>query len=127
MLTLLYFAAALTLGIAVFHLFFWRLFRWNTELPKLKRVNRGAMQVFNLCITLLFFGLACILVVHGDALIGSALGRTLLALMAIFWLFRAALQPIFFGGWSRTTLGFMALLVTLSALHAVPLFAGRGA
>ncbi len=44
----LYAAAGFNVALALFHLGFWRLFRWREELPKLHPVNRGVMQALNL-------------------------------------------------------------------------------
>jgi hypothetical protein len=107
--------------LALFHVAFWKLFRWREQLPKLHPVNRGAMQVMNLM--LIYAGLAlaaCQIALRGDW-VGTPLGRAATGVLAVFWLVRAALQPFF---WPRTALSwaFMALCMLGAALHLAALF-----
>jgi len=44
----------LNVALVVFHLALWRLFRWGTELGKVSPINRGVMQVLNLCLMFVF-------------------------------------------------------------------------
>lgn len=94
----IYAAAGYNVALAAFHLGFWRLFRWREELPKLQLTNRGVMQVLNLMLTFVFLLIASIQVLLAGEMAGSATGRALLAGMAVFWLVRAALQPVFWRG-----------------------------
>lgn len=84
-------------GFAIFHLMFWRLFRWDSELLKLGTVNRAVMQILNLCLTFVFLFFAYLSVFHADELLASPLGHALLAGIALFWALRALEQWWFFG------------------------------
>ena len=115
-------AAVFCLGLAVLHLFFWRMFRWREQLARVSRANAGVMQVMNIVLTgcLLMFGV--VLAVHTEAMTATPLGRTLLAALAGLWLLRAALQrPFFASTGARVTAGFEALFVVGALLHALPL------
>ena len=117
----LYAAGVLYAGLAVFHLLFWKLFRWKQELAKLGRLNRGAMQILNLCMTLVFVIAAYLCFVHPGALADSALGHALLVGLAILWITRGIEQVVFFG-WRRAgSLGLVALFALLAGLHLAPL------
>lgn len=48
------------LGFAIFHLMFWRLFRWKRDLSSLTFINRSVMQILNLCLTFVFLLMAYI-------------------------------------------------------------------
>jgi GrpB-like predicted nucleotidyltransferase (UPF0157 family) len=48
--TLLIIAGIYGFLFAAFHLCFWRLFLWQTELARVSAINRGVMQVLNLCL-----------------------------------------------------------------------------
>ncbi len=85
-----------SLGFAVFHLMFWRLFRWNEDLASLSRINRAIMKVMNLCLTFVFLAFAYISLFHETELLTTSLGRTLLVLISAFWTLRAIEQIIFF-------------------------------
>lgn len=109
------------LGFAVFHLFFWRLFHWSKDLRSLHPINRGVMQILNLCLTFLFLVVAWISFAHSEDLVGSALGRTLLAAFALFWLLRAAEQVWFFRLRHPASAALFAIFLLGTGLYGVPL------
>lgn len=111
------------LAFALFHLAFWRLFRWREELGRLGFINRNVMQILNICLTFVFLAVAWISFMHAEALLNTALGKTLLAAVALFWLLRAALQVIYFGLRDIVSLAFFAAFVLGTALYAVPVLA----
>ena len=106
---------------AVFHLFFWKLFRRKTDLAKLTALNRAVMQILNLCLMFVFVIVAYVSLAHTNELLSTRLGRTLLVLIAACWYFRAALQIVFFG--LRTLLSMLLFVTFLAAgtLYALPL------
>jgi hypothetical protein len=118
--TWLYAAAAYNLALALFHLGFWRIFRWSEELPKLHAVNRGVMQVMNIMLTFGFLMLTAVMVLHAQEVTASRLGRSLLAGMMGFWILRAALQPFFWPSLPKATNGaFIFLFMIGAGLHAM--------
>lgn len=108
---------------AIFHLGFWKLFNWNEQLPRLGFINRNIMQILNLCLTFVFLAFAWISIAHADALLASGLGRTLLAIISMFWLLRAVEQILFFGIRNTVSAGLFAVFLLGSALYAAPLIA----
>ena len=110
-----------SLGWLLFHAFFWRLFEWPTQLQRVSAVNRGVMQVLNLCLSFVFLLFAIISLWYADTLLESAgLGRLLLAGMGAFWLLRLLEQPLFFGT-SRVSHFFSLLFLLTSACYLTPL------
>jgi len=109
------------LGFAAFHLAFWKLFDWKRELPKLKAVNRGVMQVLNLRLTYVFFVIAFISFFYADELLTTSLGKVVLAATSLFALMRAVEQLIF---WKIDKIGaiFFVLFLIGASLYAIPLF-----
>ena len=118
---LLVLAGVFNLAFAVFHLGFWRIFRWRTELPRLSFANRGILQVLNLCLTYVFLmmGAACLLV--ADDLATSRLGRFVLGSFALFWALRAIYQPVFFGLKHPLSIGLFVAFLLGTAIHLLPL------
>jgi len=113
------------LALAVLHCFFPRLFRWREQLPRVSRANAGVMQVMNIVLTGCLLLFAAVLLVHTDAMITTALGRTLLGALALLWLLRAALQrPYFSAAGPAVTLGFELYFVLTALMLAVPLLLG---
>lgn len=113
-------AAMFNGALALFHVAFWKLFRWREQLPKLHPVNRGALQVMNLM--LIYAGLAVAVGQLGwrNDWVGTPLGRAATASMAGFWFVRAGLQPFF---WPRTAASwaFTVLCLLGAFLHAAAL------
>lgn len=106
----------------LFHVLFWRLFDWRTDLESIKKVNKSIIQVLNLCLMLCFLVFAYISLIHTDELLSSALGRTMIAGMAAFGIFRSLLQfPFFELRLFRSKLVlFGALLIGI--VYTIPLF-----
>lgn len=117
----IYAAAGYNVALAAFHLGFWRLFRWKDELAKLHPLNRGVMQVMNAMLIFLFLAVALVQVRFAPELTGTALGRTVLACMAAFWVARAILQPIFFPSPPAVKWGFCLIFLLGAGLHALAL------
>lgn len=102
-------AGVYNIGFAVFHLFFWRLFRWAEELPRLGRVNQGIVPVLNLALTFMFIMVGTLMLVAPSV--------ELLAGMTLFWIFRATLQPLYFGLRQRASAAIFILFLAGIALH----------
>lgn len=94
--TLLQIGAAFHLGIAVFHMFFARIFGWSEGLSHLRFINRQLMPVMNHCLTFGFLAVAFLSVAFRGELLSSSLGHAVLGLVALFWVWRAVLQVLFF-------------------------------
>jgi len=105
---------------ALFHLAFWRLFRWKTELAKLTSLNRAIVQVLNLSLTFVFVIFAYVSLAHPAEMVTTELGRSLLLLIAILWYLRAAEQVVFFGLRKPLSIVFFVLFLVGGSLHAVP-------
>jgi len=106
---------------AVFHLFFWKLFRWKTELATLTSLNRAIVQVLNLCLTFVFVVFAYLSLMHSVELLATELGRSLLFLIAAFWYLRAVEQVLFFGLRRPLSIAFFVIFLVGGSLYAVPL------
>lgn len=109
-------------GLALFHLSFWRIFNWHDELARVSALNSAVMQVLNISLTLAFVIFAYISFMHAGELLTTPLGHSLLVLMALFWLARTIQQAIFF---RLHALSIVFLLIFLSGftLYALPALA----
>ncbi|MCW8127162.1 hypothetical protein [Microbulbifer halophilus] len=108
------------LGFAVFHLLFWRLFDWKRDLASLRFINRQVMQILNFCLIFTFLIFAYLSFFHPTELLATGLGRSLLFLIALFWLLRAAEQVVFFGLHRRLSLALFFVFLAGTALYAYP-------
>jgi hypothetical protein len=110
-------AGLFNFALAVFHLSFWRQFHWQDELPRLGVVNRGIMQVLNLCLTYVFIVAAVLLLLFPLEAFATELGTFLLLAMAGFWLLRAILQPMYFQLRHSLSQGLFAIFVVGTLIH----------
>ncbi len=113
-----------SLGFAVFHLAFWRLFGWKQELTRISLANRAILQILNLRVIYVFLGMGGIALAFTAELVGTRLGLALLCFMALFWVGRAIEQFVFLriNDWRVHLL--TGLFVLGAALHAVPMWLG---
>ena len=108
-------------GFGVFHLLFWKIFRWNTTLGKLDHVNRSIMQVLNLCLTFCLLFFAYVSLFHSPELLTTRLGNIILAAISLFWLLRAICQVVIFK--LRATVSVVLLLIFAGGFisYSIPL------
>jgi len=121
MKNLIYIGGIYCLIFAIFHLAFWKLFDWKNDLPKLKSVNRGVIQVLNLRLTYVFFVIAFISFFFAEDLINTKLGNVILGATSIFAVMRAIEQLIF---WKIEKIGvaFFFIFLIGAGIFAIPLF-----
>ena len=60
MYTVIIFLGFYNLLFALFHLLFWRLFKWKEEVHKLSFANRGIIQILNIQIVYYFVAVAIV-------------------------------------------------------------------
>jgi hypothetical protein len=108
------------IGLVIFHLLFWRLFSWDTDLESLTVYNKAIMQVLNISLIIVFVIFAYISFKHSHELVTTPLGNTLLLLMALFWMARTVQQILFFKLAHWISGVFLFLFVTGSLLYGIP-------
>ncbi len=92
---LVYFAGIYSIGFAIFHAFFWRLFGWKNTLQKTTYLNRGILQIANCQLIYFFLFVAVICIGYPDELLNTLLGRAFLTGISLFWLSRTVVQIIY--------------------------------
>ena len=108
------------LGFAVYHIMFWRLFRWREDLASLRHINRSVMQVLNLCLTFVFLVMAYVSFFHTSELIQTSLGKTLLIAFSLFWFLRMIEQMVFFGIKNKMSAAFTLVFLLGSVIYLLP-------
>lgn len=111
-----------TIGLIVFHALFWRIFDWNNDLQSLSFLNRATIQVLNISLMFAFIIFAYVSLAHTGELLTSSLGRSLLLLMALFWLARTIQQIIFYKLHHWASWAFLLLFLSGAILYAIPAF-----
>lgn len=111
-------------ALVVFHLLFWRLFDWNTDLRSLSVINRAVVPVLNLSLTFLFALFGFLSLFHSRELSTTGLGRSLLVGLALFWAARAMQQIVFFKLRHWMSWVFLLIFSGGAVLYAVPAIHG---
>ena len=108
------------IALVIFHLLFWRIFKWKEDLRSLTFLNRAIMQVLNLSLTFAFTIFSYISLVHTKELMSTSLGQTMLGLMAVFWFVRSVEQVVFFKLKNWRSIAFFVFFLVGTVLYAVP-------
>jgi hypothetical protein len=103
--------------LALFHMSFWRVFQWPASLGSLGHVNRQILYVLNLAITALFILAGVLLLAYSRDVLTTELGLALLWGLSLFWLARAALQPVLFGLKRRLSMILFLVFLLGAGLH----------
>ena len=119
---IIYLCGIYSLGFAIFHIFFWKLFNWKNDLKKLSIVNRGIIQILNVCLMYFFLIIAILCFIHTDELIKTALGKSFLIAVSFFLLLRTIQQFIFLKIYNRTVYLLTIIFIIGAILFAVPVF-----
>ncbi|MFY2762927.1 hypothetical protein [Arenimonas sp. MALMAid1274] len=110
-----------SLAFAAFHAGFWKLFDWPRDLRANSVATRAVVQILNLRLIYVFLGIAALCLAFPDELAGSALGRALLAGMALFWVGRTIEQWVFLPYNTPLVHRLTAAFVAGAGLFAAPL------
>jgi len=118
--TLIFVGGIYTVALIIFHMLFWRIFKWPETLMTLNDINKATMQVLNISITFIFVMLAYISLMHTHELLNTQLGSTLLVLISGLWFFRAVQQVVFYKLKNRASVGLTFYFLTGAFLYGVP-------
>lgn len=111
-------------GFALFHLSFWKLFRWREDLAGISIASRAILQIANLRLIYLFSGVGLLCLLYPNELQTSPLGRAFLLGMSLFWIGRLIEQMIFLR-FNRPLIHALSFLFVVgAALFAWPLLVG---
>lgn len=111
-----------SLAFALFHMAFWKLFRWRQTLRTASAADRAIVQILNLRLIYVFLGIAALCFVFADELHRTALGRAVLLGMSLFWVGRTIEQFVFLRINRPMVHALTALFVLGAVLFAVPLW-----
>ena len=82
--------------IGVFHLYFEKLFGYNSEIKQLSFINQRIALFLNIILTSFLFGIGILSISFHGEFTSTQLGIYLSFLLAAVWFFRAILQVMYF-------------------------------
>ncbi|MCP5050655.1 MAG: hypothetical protein GY940_26060 [bacterium] len=118
--TVIFIGGIYNIAFVIFHLTFWKLFRWKADLRSLSFINRAVMQILNLCLTFSFVIFAYISIFHNLEMLSTGIGKSLLFLISLFWFFRAIEQIVFFGLKKAASVAFFVIFVIGTLIYLYP-------
>ncbi|GAB3963283.1 hypothetical protein GCM10028805_66070 [Spirosoma harenae] len=92
---IVYLCGVHSLGFAIFHAFFWKIFNWKTDLKTSSLPTRAIIQISNLRLIHIFLLSAVLCFWVPSELVSTKVGQIFLAGMALFWFGRTIEQAIF--------------------------------
>lgn len=113
-----------SLGFALFHLAFWKLFDWPRVLQSTNAATRAVTQILNLRLIYVFLGVAALCFFLPRDLLDTRLGHAVLAGMSLFWIGRTVEQFVFLRINHALVHALTLAFVVGAALFALPLFVG---
>lgn len=119
--TILTIGGVYNLALIIFHLFFWKLFSWKKDLKRIAAINQATMQVMNITLIFIFAIFAYISFFHAYELLTTSLGKSLLVLVGLLWLFRAVLQIVFYGLKNRISFLFFIYFILGGVIYLYPI------
>ena len=109
------------LAFAVFHILFWKIFRWKKSLRRLLPMDRAIMQVLNIRLIYIFFAFAFISFFYPADLISTQLGNVIIFIILFFWLMRAIEQVLFFSLKRKISIIFFFVFLIGCIIYLIPL------
>ena len=118
---LLYICGIYNLSFAVFHMYFWKIFRWNEDLKGNSMANRAIIQILNIRLIYVFLLMAFIYLLYPEQLTETKVGLVLLIGFLGFWTGRFIEQFIFLRVKSKMATVLTIILFVGIILHLLPI------
>jgi hypothetical protein len=107
--------------LALFHIYFWKVFKWNETLEIGTKANKYLVQIMNIQLIYVFIFMAFIYIFFKDELLDSTLGYWIMFGYAGFWVVRFIQQFIFLKIKGKFVIGLTLLFFIGSVLHLIPI------
>lgn len=95
MKTVIFLCGLYNIGFTIFHISFWKIFKWRSDLEKLSFANKAVMQLLNVQIIYYFLFVAFICFYFPTELLTTSLGQVFLGGSSLFWFVRTIQQFVF--------------------------------
>ncbi len=95
MKTIILLGGLYNMSFAIFHILFWKIFNWRSDLKNLSFANRAIMQILNVQIIVYFVFTGVVCFVFPTELLQTKLGTYFLGGTSLFWFVRTIQQFVF--------------------------------
>ena len=110
-----------SVALAIFHISFWKLFNWKSDLKSLSYANRVIIQILNTRLIYFFLFVAFLCFAYPNELADTNLGKAFLVGISLFWLGRTVEQFIFLKKHNTFIHILTIVFITGAILFALPL------
>jgi hypothetical protein len=124
-LTLLYVCGFYNILLSIFHILFWRIFKWKITLNKGSKTNKAIIQIINIQLIYLFAFMAIIYLLFPTELLNTKLGNTILIGYAGFWIVRFIQQFIFLKQKGKFVISLSFLFFFGAVIHLLPILLNK--
>lgn len=118
---IIYICGIYSVGFAIFHMLFWRLFNWKKDLKNISFANRAITQILNCRLIYFFLFTAFICFFYAEEVSTTSLGKVFLGGLSLFWLGRTIEQFIFLGYKNKYVNLLTVIFVVGTILFALPI------
>ncbi len=118
---LLFICGIYNLLLTVFHISFWKVFKWNETLDKGSKANKYVIQIMNIQLIYLFLFMSIVYLFLPNELLNSILGYWIMFGYAGFWILRFIQQFIFLKIKGKFVIGLTLLFFIGSVVHLLPI------
>jgi hypothetical protein len=105
---------------AVFHLFFWKMFKWPESLASSGPINRKIMPIFNIVTTSTLFVFSGVCLFMSADLVATPMGQIFCLTIAGFWGVRTITEIIYGDMRDSVSQTLVVLFALIAALAALP-------
>lgn len=109
------------LAFAIFHISFWKIFKWNEDLERISVANRAIIQILNIRLIYVFLLMSFIYFFFPHQLMDSKLGFALLIGFLGFWIGRTIEQFIFLRVKSKMVTILTIIFIVGTIIHLLPI------
>lgn len=119
--SLLFICGIYNVLLAVFHICFWKIFKWKSILNTGSKATKYIMQIMNIQLIYLFLAMSYLYLFNAKELIQSKIGTLILVIYAGFWIVRFLLQFIFLKQKGKFVIGLTMLFLIGAIIHTLPI------
>ncbi len=119
--TILFVCGLYNIVLVIFHILFWRIFKWNETLIKGTKANKIIIQIMNVQLIYLFLFMAFVYLLYPNELLNTNIGFAILFGYFGFWLIRFVQQFIFLKIKGNFVIGLTVLFFIGAVIHLLPI------
>jgi len=120
-ISLLYICGIYNIAFVIFHILFWKIFKWKNILEKGTKSTKAIIQIINIQLIYLFIVMAYVYLFYTDLLMDTKIGKLILIAYAGFWVLRFIQQFIFLKIKGKFVIALTLVFLFGAIIHLLPI------